>query len=468
MRTYVDDAVKILTSAGTWPPALSQELDLNAMTDDLRFVWEELSDLNSYRSLSNFLRASAINSHLESVGYRWIYHGEEPPKLFLRQLFRQSWLRPDHSDAFHDTYAALERELYSESMKVSQVSIITGYPIVSNTYRIRPGVQMKSFDFGITRHFDLLRLDRQSRVHMSSVKEGLQVIETRIIEKRGDGTHIFAELDRFAEHLGIIMTALRLSHDGAVSVHSAIRAHVSDFPLLPISIFNDPDVDEIFEICSDRFSREHRKLLSDALVLTGIRGGAKRLSDKKRWMRFRTASWRYSQAFRVKNELENIVDLVVALEGLAHLQDKEELRRRVALHVALVTAKDDSEAAEIYAAVQGAYNIRNTLVHGQIDLQKAVAKRLAVLLKKKPSEITADNVEGWAPAAAAPIREYTRRMLWAFARLSGLIGGADEWPDEDADFDALIFDARERQRHRRIAHRGMLQPSTRQRLRSMR
>jgi len=144
------------------------------------------------------------------------------------------------------------------------------------------------------------------------------------------------------------------------------------------------------------------------------------------------------------------------------------LRRRVALHVALVTAKDDSEAAEIYAAVQGAYNIRNTLVHGQIDLQKAVAKRLAVLLKKKPSEITADNVEGWAPAAAAPIREYTRRMLWAFARLSGLIGGADEWPDEDADFDALIFDARERQRHRRIAHRGMLQPSTRQRLRSMR
>ncbi len=92
MRAYVDQAIRKMKSEDCWSPSPFRRLDLDdVLTGDLRFLREEIDASQARRDVNRALREGELGARLEGFGYRWIWHGEEIPRLFLDRLLNRAY-----------------------------------------------------------------------------------------------------------------------------------------------------------------------------------------------------------------------------------------------------------------------------------------------------------------------------------------------------------------------------------------
>jgi hypothetical protein len=180
------------------------------------------------------------------------------------------------------------------------------------------------------------------------------------------------------------------------------------------------------------------RLFREALSLVS------RSAHPKSWPRFITAFQRFNRAFRGRDEFENFVDLVVALEGLFGVRE-EELRFRLAVRAALLLGDSGAGSRIVYRQVTAAYHIRNTLVHGQgssNDIERSLMKEVAHIVpldSRHPTELR--EVIAFNQALLR-MRQITRRALWGYARLQGLASGEVAWPKREEEWYEMLSNSK--------------------------
>jgi hypothetical protein len=337
-------------------------------------------------------------------------------------------------------------------MRLRQVAVVHGFPILPHALRLGPGTRLVPFDSfaGYGTLWKLVNVERQRDPRRWTHANGLFVVQDTAAPKRDDPKDLDTAFDRLHAEYVNLLSALRLAYAGNVYVSRRYRVHISPFPLLPAYRQDNPEDPDLSLISNRTVTARELGDFREALALL------RRQDRPKERPRFLNALERFNRGFRYHDPVANIVDLVVALEGLFDVQ-QEELRFRLALRVALILGDGMLESKTVYDHVTAAYNIRNQLVHGRAsrsEMERNLRKWMAQIALQSAGHTSLPE-DALAAQAVTRIRHHTRRALWAYARLQGFGGGAQRWPQETQQWDALVFDPKECRALRRSAGRSM-------------
>jgi hypothetical protein len=314
-------------------------------------------------TLSAYLRSGQIGQALEATGHRWIWHREVIGDLFVERVLARTFAHDEQLDpsVLERVFRRLCTELKTPTLKLRHVLVVHEFPVLPKELHTSGGVRLIPFDMatGYGALWTLLGSEYQRDVRKWGGGNGLFAVVDEIIHKSGEPDDIRAAAERMNEKAAYALGALRLAYEGVVRVsRSYFVQHVSEFPLLPPNREDIQGSEDINLVSQLSPTATEMRLFREALSLVS------RSAHPKSWPRFITAFQRFNRAFRGRDEFENFVDLVVALEGLFGVRE-EELRFRLAVRAALLLGDSGAGSRIVYRQVTAAYHIRNTLVHGQ-------------------------------------------------------------------------------------------------------
>ena len=445
LREFIHEALAYLRQWSEWPRRPGDDLNLHRSAMWLAHA-DQVPSLGVVRA---HLQEEPLRTLLRNTGHQWIWHYEYLPELFLEQVGRRSLGQEEiPAGIFAATCRDLERELAAGQIRLRRVTAVHGVPAPRRRLDIASGVYLVPYDVttGPGPLSDLLWLKYQRDVRRHVPAIGVLLVQERVVAKADEGKPLLSALDQLRDEGDTVVGALRLAYGGGVHISASWVVQLSRFPLVPAVHRGDEESPETWhEAGGPGGPRDARRLREAHALLTHPQRSQER-------QRLRTAFRRYEQAFRLRRPLQNVIDLVVALEGLYGVR-RGELKRRLAQRVALLLAEDGGDAQAVYDQIAAAYDIRSALVHGRSTEEK-LQERLASAVKAITGlgELQAgDEYEQAAYQAMQRIRELTRSSLWAFARLQGFLGGAQRWPKDDEEWDRLVFDHGLRRSLRRAA-----------------
>ena len=445
LLAYTKECAALLTLYGEWSGSTIERPDVigsHAMLSSLD------DDLPSRKPLDQLLASPPWRDLLERAGHGWVWHGEVVADLFVERVLQQSRGEEVDLQVFETAYRDLLAELASPRMRLRHVTVVDGYP--------RPGKPTTVAGLGRLVPFDLsdgyyllyqeLRLEGQRDVREGVHGRGFLLVQDTTFDKQGHDPNVFGRhVEQLQARRDDALALMQLTHSGVVEADATYLVQISRFPLIPPSGRRYSDSGSIgwFESSLSLSAALRRRLRAAQRVITA--------PDQA----LRTALSRFSRSYRRTETGQNIVDLVVALEGLLGLQ-AEELKMRLAQRCALLLGDGAAGSRKVYSDVRAAYEIRNLLVHGQSKPETARAKLLkqANTIEAAPSGLAKDVADKEALwRAGHRIRDYARQAIWAYARLHGHLGGKAAWPSDDR-WGELLFDPDEARQLRRLARRG--------------
>jgi len=424
LKAFVAEALELLERHRELPRPPFAPLDLH----EPPLFLPELHMTSSFRDLESYLHGSTLHDTLEGIGHTWFWHQEVFPELFLELLVhRARGQRPTARD-FDRLLAAAGRELYRSRSHLRLLVVVYGLPASRREVRVNGAARLVPVDMRNSPHqlYRHLALDRQRGDTERDVFNGHLLAVDEFPERGGDGTQAVRAYEQMQRTAAQVVLAGRLGL-GHVVTADTYFCHVSGFPLFPLMHWPNPDLRggrvETLREWTPRHSRRLRRLLS-VIQSSGQRGSG----------RLQTALRRFDQAFRFRENTSNIIDLIVCLESIMDVQ-QEELRRRLSLRVALLLGNTESIRRSIYELVSTAYDIRNALVHGRKNPEKAIRDGLRRYYTGYEQTHAAESLEDDLGRLTGELRAVVRLCISAFM---GCELGHGEWPAQE-NWDTALF-----------------------------
>lgn len=409
------------------------------IADDSGFYSYRLSQLPSYISLCEYMNSSGISDLLRGVGHQWFWHTEVFPWLFLERVFSES--RGDGIDpaGFDTVFKRANAELKRPSFRLRHIAAIEGIPQIQKPVFLGPGLSLRPINFR-THHYELSNLlgwryqDTHRPIDVWLNSGTCLLIQDQVITKDGDGGQIHTYFESWRRQHESIILALRLVSDWYIYPKATFTAHLSAFPLIPLSRENNQEFDNV--------SLSEQKPMT-AKFLRGIRNYSKfhnRLEQGSEPDYIVTALNKFADSYRIRHEEQSVVDLVIILEAMLGVKE-EELRRRLALNAAVLIGKNESESNDVFKKIQAAYRMRNAIVHGG----RRQAAELARALRAFDSDLntqSAQEIERAVARTVVEIRRIVRRILIAYIHMRTQ-GTMDGWPTAE-QIESVQFNSVER------------------------
>lgn len=454
LREFVQEGVDCLTHVREWPRRM---LTAPQIYGDMELE-RELGSLRSYKRLESYLHRRGIYARLRNSGHTWIWHREVFEWLFLERVVKGAYDDKFLRRSFELVYRRAEREIFDDYLTLRRIHVIHGFPKIARPTRITPGIRLVPFDLNSCGPFlyDALGIEFQSHdVDRWLHTDGVFLIHDMRVAKTEDGKPALRAQDAMREFQRVFLAALRLAIPGTVHPGTSFQTQVSRFPLFPLQ-------EQTFWEAEDRWFVSNRDLRPDERgrirrawrMLEPYATTANDLGSQKG--PFWAALRRYHSSYRLLDNDDNLLDLIVGLETLFAVEG-EELRRRLATRVAFFLGRTERQRKDIYQLVLGVYDVRNALVHGGVDPDRRIRKALASAFDTDAAEFgDKEGLERGLFRAVLALRAYVRASLWAHARLTGLdkhLTSPPGWPSGE-DVDSLVLDSARRKELQRLARVG--------------
>lgn len=262
----------------------------------------------------------------------------------------------------------------------------------------------------------------------------------------------YLHLVRDIERSLAFIRAIRLIKPGVPKLHGRVHFHMSNFP------FNDP-----LAYCDNEGSHGlyQGQTILEKSDFYKVRKLWKELLEKKSDDFLRrpsplgaidTALERLMRTYTIKNWLDCIIDLTIALEALIGPSDNQELSHRIALRASWLLEKDTDSSNRIYKIVRAMYDIRSARVHGRRPPENKVNKWLRLLTGIQDSDMEGSRITHFdmLERALESVREIVRKAINACMNLNKLDTHGPHWP-LPTNFDENIVRRRERGRWQKAA-----------------
>jgi hypothetical protein len=157
---------------------------------------------------------------------------------------------------------------------------------------------------------------------------------------------------------------------------------------------------------------------------------------------------KFTDSFSPRSWSEKIVDLATALEAALSGRDKTDVTLRICTRAAHLLSTDGDRPQVIYADVKALYDMRSSLVHGSVIMEKELNKWLAVISTASQGSSLRMRIE----LAVDRLRDLVRRSI--LLRL--LLNSIDRWPlrGDPPPLDQILADADAAQELRNTWHQG--------------
>lgn len=435
LKNFCIDAYNELTSMGELPRP-PYDSPLIADNDFLTHRNSRLSKLDSYTQLQQYMRSSGLSDKLHDIGHTWLWHYEVFNWLFLERVMAESKGISLDVTAFNKVFRRAWAEISRNSLRIRRITILNGLPKLNSTIVLGKGVLLSPVDFSMS-HYTLANLlgwrfqDKKRSPSFWIDPDTCLLIQDSVIQKGNDGKNLLESREQLLNQASTILKVLKLSLDTPVYPKAVYFAYLSGFPMLPILHKEFEELSEFLFSVNRNISRAEINSIKQNLSL--ISSNLQERQDAK----FFFALDRLSDSFRDRKEKQSIVDLTVALEALLGVDD-EELKRRLASNTAFLLGTNDGNRQVFYQHTKAGYKLRNAIVHGGENQEKAICNALRDLfpeLKSKPT----DEIVPYIAKATEELQRIVRLVLRAYLYMRDK-KTREKWPDAD-ELECLTFDS---------------------------
>lgn len=451
----IEAGIAKLCEIGTWPrPPAARRLrpghdfyqaDLQGLEPVSRF----LQHLAAQQDIKSIYLSSADLSYYSLLYPLW-------EALLLKVLSETEGMSPT-KPVWRKWFSRFIKELYSDTAVWRTVDTVSGLVI--------PHGEL---------HFDKftklvpLHLSQWGRITMNQewdfrgswtgiLSDEAAIITTVTLRKRDYAAmsmppdHLVRSIDRSQA----VMDTIRLCIPGVPRLSGHAMIHLSLFPLCePLGYEHRDGMTTMYEkgtVIERRDFREirnyWRELMASRYKTSGPRTAEPNALDMASARFFRTYG-------PLRNWLDEVVDLTIALESLFNPKDTEELKYRVSLRAAWlldVSMREDtstSKSSRVYECVRTMYEIRSRRVHGGGAPKDADRRRWITILSgvEYDSAKESEQIE----LALETARDIVRRAISACTTLSKLKDSGPRWPFPD-DFDENLLSPGQRKEWQKAA-----------------
>lgn len=158
---------------------------------------------------------------------------------------------------------------------------------------------------------------------------------------------------------------------------------------------------------------------------------------------------KFTDSFSPKPWFEKIADLTTALEATLSGKDKTDVTLRICSRAAHILSTDADPPPTIYADVKALYDMRSSLVHGSVIMQKELEKWLAAVSTVPKERSPRMRIE----LAVDRLRDLVRRSI--LVRL--VLNSEGRWPlrGDPPPLDQLLTDAHAAEEWRNTWHHAI-------------
>ena len=436
LKKFCDDCFAELSADREFPrPPFTSP----GIADDSGYYSYKLSQLPSYINLREYMNSSGISDLLRGVGHQWFWHTEVFAWLFLERVFSESRGNGIDPAGFDTVFKRANAELKRPSFRLRHIAAIEGIPQVQKPVSLGPGLSIRPINFS-SHHYELSDLlgwryqDKHRPIDVWLNPGTCLLIQDQLITKDGDGGQIHTYFESWRRQHESIILALKLVSDWYIYPKATFTAHLSAFPLVPLSRENNLDFDIV--------SLSEQKPMT-AKFLRGIRSNFKFLNSLEQGSEpdyIVTALNKFADSYRIRHEEQSVVDLVIILEAMLGVR-QEELRRRLALNAAVLIGKNESESNDVFNKIQAAYRMRNAIVHGGRRQTEELARALRVFDPDLDIQ-TADDLARGVAKTVLEIRGIVRQILVSYIHMRTQ-KTRDGWPTAE-QIEAVQFNSVER------------------------
>lgn len=431
-HTAINAGVKRLCEIGVWPrpPAARR---LRAGYDFYH------RDLENIQEANNLVQHLASDNEIKTT----YFSNSSAPELFILYDY---WIRLllnilcetegglITNGVFRKWFKMFMKELYTDTAVWRAIDTITGLIVrgselkfdQATTLTSIPAYNLRGALLGQERYF--------TEGWQPTGHDKATIITTVKIPKReyagidSPPPHLLNNIERSLAAI----EAIRLTKPGAPRLHCHVTAHLSVFPLSdPLAYCDREGQIHMYEketILEKPDFRNVRHLWRE-LMNTKY---ADRLPRQSKLSAMDTALARFSNTYKLRNWLDRILDLTIALESLFGPRDNQELKHRIALRAAWLLSSDkkddeDSEKATntIYNSIRTMYDIRSCRAHGGIPKDNEIRKWVQTL-----SGVKYDDSKYWEilEVALESARDIVRKAIKACTALGRLEPDGPHWP----------------------------------------
>lgn len=428
----IDAGVKRLCEIGVWPrpPAARR---LRAGYD---FYYR---DLESIQEANNLVQHLASDNEIKTTYFSqssapelWILY-DYWMRLLLNILCETEG-RLISKGVFCKWFKRFIKELYSDTAVWRTVDTVTGLIVCDGELRFDqataltsiPAYNLRGALLGQERYFT--EDWRPSGHDKATIITTVKVAKRQYAGLLDPPPHLLSSTERSLA----VIEAVRLIKPGAPRLHCHAMAHLSNFPLSdPLAYCDREGKIGLYEREAILEKLDFRNVMHLWRELMNTKY-ADRLPRQSKLSAMDTALARFSNTYKLRNWLDRILDLTIALESLFGPRDNQELKHRIALRAAWLLSSDkkddeDSEKAtnRIYNSIRTMYDIRSCRAHGGIPKDNEIRKWVQTL-----SRVKYDDSKYWEilEVALESARDIVRKAIKACTALGRLGPDGPHWP----------------------------------------
>ena len=438
LKAYVAPAVEFLATLRELPRPQWTPLDL---IDD-RLLTYHFDAMTSYRALQDYIRESGLQDGLHSFGHTWFWTREVFTELFLELLVRASKGSIPTDQDFERLFRITQTELTRPFTHLRLLANVYGFPASNREIRLARGTRIAPIDInsGAAELYRLLGIEWQRHDTERYSHGGHLLCIDRLVGRSGDGRQAMAAVEAMQQAAQDVLLAGRIAWRGSPVIGNTYLCQVSRFPLFPLIHWPNADLRGGFVANLSEWTPAHSRRLMRPLRL--LHSGRRETQP-----RLGTVLARFHGAYRFMDHSSNIIDLLVALESMLG-PSSEELRRRLSLRAALLLGTTDADRQRVYKLVSTAYEIRNTLVHGQENPRKKLQKAIAAYAPWLGKSANSGDIDSLLRRVTTDLRETTRLCVLGFLECQFAHG---KWPETEEDWDGASFSRKARRELRKRA-----------------
>ena len=367
LRAHLQETLSELARWGEWPRPYSAPLVL----DEHRHQLPIGDKAQARRQLAIFLQESGIGKILRSTGHAWFWHHEVFEDLFVELYARRVKRTENDIDqaVFNELFNAAWAEINAESTKLRQVFAINFGIRLRQALDMGDGIMLTPYELNTSGStlWELLQVEMQrDPLEVRPRHEGVFLSHEVSVPKSGEGREMIGAFDQLQTRGRDLVLAMRLAAPSRNVLEATYLAQISPFPIFPFMQEATP-----YSRISYGIGRDWAEETTSAFkeFVSGV-GAAQ-------FKRLRAMSERYQRSFRSADDPQNVIDLVVCLEGMVDVANNAEgLKNQCTMRTAALLGSTDEERLKIHSWVSAAYDIRSALVHGNADPSTEVRKAL--------------------------------------------------------------------------------------------
>lgn len=445
--------IQRLCDIKTWPrPAAARRLRVG-----FDFYYDDLKDIQEENDLIQHL---ASDEEIQSIYFgqsgrseSWVLH--EFWQLLLLKIIPETEGMEPSKRVFQKWFKRFVKELYSPNAIWRMVDTVTGLNLSGKRLNLdeytylesKPAHSLGPDVWGLQMYPLEGRLipDDWTTVGLD---KAVIITTMRIPKSKYAGSDMpYPHLTKDIERHNAIIDAIRLTKSGSPHLHCYARFQVSNFPLsTPLAYCREGRTLGLYE---------NETLLdkSDFFSVRNIWRDLMSTKYKDTWPSSKLnpmdiAFGGFSRSYEIRNWLDIIVDLTIALESLFGPSDNQELRHRISLRVAWLLSRGDRAGStklkdRVYDCVRTMYDIRSRRVHGDVPKDSDIHKWVQTLSGSKYDRYDASEERRLGMLALESCRNIVRNALRACMKLQKQDASGPHWPLPD-NFDLNLIIPRQR------------------------